>query len=256
MLGSVDFDHPIFAPFREPQFADFTKIQFWRHRSLGLGEIPGACVLARFDNGDPALTEFQVEKGSVFALTSSWDLKDSQLALSTKFVPLLHGLLQYGQSGRGALHQLRVLDPVSLRERLETDDENHAGPIRVLKPNGDTMEVVSESFVEADEPGIYHASLSDSQFAFAVNLCDDESQTEPLSADELGRFGVRLAEEDEIESSEALAVRSRQQLATEIENRQKIWQWLAAGALGLVIAETCLAGFLSRRNRIGSQETT
>ena len=32
MLGEIAFDHPTFAPLAGPQFNDFTKIRFWKHR--------------------------------------------------------------------------------------------------------------------------------------------------------------------------------------------------------------------------------
>jgi hypothetical protein len=33
---------------------------------------------------------------------------------------------------------------------------------------------------------------------------------------------------------------------SELENRQKLWRWLIVAALGVLIAETWLAGYLSR----------
>jgi len=56
MLGQIDFEHPLFAPFADPRFSDFTKIHFWKHRRIEAGHAPGARVVARFDNrrsGDP-----------------------------------------------------------------------------------------------------------------------------------------------------------------------------------------------------------
>ena len=60
MLGQIDFEHPIFAPFAEARFSDFTKIHFWKHRRLETDQIPGARVVARFDNGDPAFVQVPV----------------------------------------------------------------------------------------------------------------------------------------------------------------------------------------------------
>jgi hypothetical protein len=59
MLGEIDFRHPLFEPFAEPRFSDFTKIHFWNYRRLSdLAQLPKSRALARFDNGDPALVEF------------------------------------------------------------------------------------------------------------------------------------------------------------------------------------------------------
>src|SRR5207244_3720624 len=31
MLAEIDFRHPLFAPFADPRFSDFTKIHFWQY---------------------------------------------------------------------------------------------------------------------------------------------------------------------------------------------------------------------------------
>jgi hypothetical protein len=41
----------------------------------------------------------------------------------------------------------------------------------------------------------------------------------------------------------------------EWENRQKLWRWLIVGVLGLLAAETALAGHLARRS-LRQQATT
>ena len=35
MLGEINFRHPLFEPFAEPRFSDFTKIHFWNYQRLG-----------------------------------------------------------------------------------------------------------------------------------------------------------------------------------------------------------------------------
>ena len=89
MLGEVDLRDPLFAPFADPRFSDFTGIHFWKYRHIDLASVAQARALAKFDSGDPALVEVPVGKGRVLVLTSGWEPQDSQLALSTKFVPLL-----------------------------------------------------------------------------------------------------------------------------------------------------------------------
>ena len=89
---------PLFAPFADARFSDFTKIHFWKSRMLkqqadGENAIaPGkvrqwlAC----------ALQQINVGKGSLFVLASGWQPRArlSQFALSSKFVPLLYSLLE------------------------------------------------------------------------------------------------------------------------------------------------------------------
>jgi hypothetical protein len=47
--------------------------------------------------------------------------------------------------------------------------------------------------------------------------------------------------------SEELAARQRQLQVVELENRQKLWRWLIVAVIGLLFAETALAGGLTRR---------
>ena len=70
MFAEIDFKHPLFAPFADPRFSDFTKIHIWKYRKLDAAGIPDARVLARFDSGDPAVIEATLGKGRLFVLTT------------------------------------------------------------------------------------------------------------------------------------------------------------------------------------------
>ncbi len=93
MLSEIDFQHPLFAPFADPRFSDFTKIHVWKYRRLEAAGLPGARVVTKFDSGDPAILDVPVGKGRVFVLAASWHPEDSQLAVSSKFVPMIWSLL-------------------------------------------------------------------------------------------------------------------------------------------------------------------
>ena len=95
MLAEIDFQHPLFAPFADSRFSDFTRIHFWKYRRLDATVIPHARVVAKFDSGDPAVVDVPIGKGRVILLTFGWHPDDSQLALSSKFVPLLYSTLDY-----------------------------------------------------------------------------------------------------------------------------------------------------------------
>ena len=65
MLGQIDFAHPLFAPMAGPHFNDFTQIHFWKYRRLKADQLKDAKLVARFENGDPALVEWTIGKGRV-----------------------------------------------------------------------------------------------------------------------------------------------------------------------------------------------
>src|SRR5262249_43424536 len=77
MLAEIAFDHPLFAPFAAPQFNDFTKIKFWKHRRIPTAPLGDARVVARFEKGDPAVVEKRMGKGRLVILTSGWSPADS-----------------------------------------------------------------------------------------------------------------------------------------------------------------------------------
>ena len=243
MLAEVDFQHPLFAVFADARFSDFTKIHFWKYRRFEAAALPGARILARFDNGDPALLEVPVGRGRVIVLASGWQPADSQLALSSKFVPLLYSLLDLSGAAAPAPVSYRVGDRVP----LPRPDGPLAAPVAVFGPDGASLKLErgATDFAATRVPGVYRVEAGPASRRFAVNLDTAESRTAPLPADDLERLGapVASAAPDPVRVAEQ---RVRLQNA-ELENRQKLWRWPIVAALGVVLAETWLAGRTARR---------
>jgi hypothetical protein len=201
-------------------------------------------VLARFDDGSPALTEWPIGRGRLLLLASGWHPADGQLALSSKFVPLLHVLLQQSLGVPPQAPRWQVGDAIDLSwlpaaERGQT--------LMIRKPDGAGVAVKpGEPFSEADLPGVYTITTSGDTYAFAVNLAPGESDTAALSADELEKRGVKLVQSN-AQVEEAFAQRQRQMQMRELENRHKIWRWLLVAAIGTLVAETFVAGRFTRK---------
>jgi len=241
----MDFTHPLFAPFSDPRFGDFTKIRFWKHRKLSVEKLAGARVIASYDDNDPAILEVPVGRGRLFVFTFSWRPADSQLALSSKFVPLLYSLLDQAGGIGAQLAQFRVGDTVDL-STLAARSGNL--PLSVRKPDGSQVQLASGEmhFAQADQPGIYEIQGGPAPLKFAVNLDAAESKTAPMPGDELERLGLPMKS---VEASPALAVAKQETLHnTELEARQKLWRWLIVAALAVLLTETWLAGWITRRN--------
>ncbi|HUR44319.1 MAG TPA: hypothetical protein VMZ27_00490, partial [Candidatus Saccharimonadales bacterium] len=246
MLSEIDFEHPLFAPFADPRFNDFTKIHFWKHRRLDLTGWSKPRVVARFENSDPALVQLAVGKGTLLVLTSGWNPTDSQLALSSKFVPLLYGILEQSGSIRLQKTSYTVGDDVPIPLA------GAASQVIVAKPDG-TEEPVhgGEKFRHADVPGIYTVRGLDPVFKFAVNLAADESKTAPMNVEDLQKLGVPIKEKHP--GLTKMMEKQQQHLqAVELENRQKLWRWLIVTAIMVLIVETWLAGRLTRRAAQGA----
>jgi hypothetical protein len=257
MLAELDFRHPLFAPFADPRFSDFTKIHFWQYRRLDPAAFPGARTLAKFDSGAPALLEIPVGQGRVLVLTSGWQPDDSQLALSTKFVPLLYSLLEQSGPPSSAPAQYHVDDIVPLRGAVAV---NHAPasagtPLDINLPDGSslTLAVGETNFSKTLMPGIYTVGSGASATRFAVNLDPTESRTAPVSVDELERLGAPLA------GQPAAAARENERKVrlqnAELESRQKVWRWLLLSAFVVLLMETWLAGRTTRRAIVSAEAT-
>jgi hypothetical protein len=233
MIEQIDFTHPIFAPFAEPRFSDFTKIHFWKLRQLSTNGLSDASVLARFDNGTPALLEVGFGTGKLLVLASGWQPADSQFALSTKFVPLLYSMLEYA----GGFTEQTTLVAVGAELPVKQG-------ATVQRLDGSTVESKSNRWI-ADAPGLFKVSEGSKSYKVAVNLDPAESKTGSLDIDALRSMGVPL----QAQATRNLDREDRDRktaAAIEVESRQKLWRWLIIAALAFVLTETWLAARLSR----------
>lgn len=240
LLGEIDYTHPLFAVFANPRYGDFTKIHFWKHQPLSIKPESATRMLARFDNGDPAILERALGAGRVLVFTSGWQPADSQLALSSKFVPLIQSVVDLASGRPPAGATLTVNQPLPIGDRQ--------GEAILRKPDGTQIAVsqptASEAPLTADQPGIYRLTQGGREMTFAVNLAAAESDTAPLDPERLERLGVRLA--SGLTSAER-SKRLRQQRDIELEGHQKVWRWLIVAALAILIVETWLAGRKARQ---------
>ena len=252
MLGRIDFSHPLLSLFAEPQFGDFTGIHFWKHRKVDTALIPEARVLAVYDSNEPAIFEHPVGAGSLLVMTSSWHPSDSQLALSSKFVPLLYSALEYGGVlvGQRSQHFVGDTIPIPQSPILKPTD------IKIRKPDNKLVnnENVTARFAGADQPGIYKIESSTDERLFAVNLSVAESRTAPMSVEEFEGLGVSLGEASSV-PTEFEKQTSRRSSFIELESEQKLWRWALVTLLAVALIETWLAGWLTnRRPSTGREE--
>jgi hypothetical protein len=222
MLSQIQFSDPMFDAMADPQFNDFTKIRFWSHRSVdGLDDSWN--VTARFDDGDVAIARRGVGAGQCLLLTAGWQPQSSQLALSTKFIPLVSQWLGSVDS-RFSATQIDVGDPLPIRASQDA-------PIRDTESS------------DTDMPGLVSIDDGGVPRTIAVNVAASESETEPVDDEVLEQFGITLGQTSSAINDDA----SRRQLRDrELESRQSVWRWLLIAALVFLSIETWWAGRLSR----------
>src|SRR5688572_3806063 len=91
-LGALEYSHPVFELFRAPRSGDFSAARFYGYRSTAQ---PAGQILARFDDGTPALLERKTGAGRVLMWTSSLDLDWSDMPVKPVFLPFVHTLTKY-----------------------------------------------------------------------------------------------------------------------------------------------------------------
>ena len=241
LLGNIDFTHPLFAAFADPRFSDFTHIHFWKHRRLDIPPAGQAHVLAKFDDGTPALAQIPVGRGNLLVLAAGWNPADSQFALSSKFPPLMQAMLDWSAARVPARFQFQTGDAIP------SPASSGNGTVQWEKPDGKKVSLAANTaFSETDLPGIYTVTFGNKRRQFAVNLPLDESRTAPMSPDELSRLGVPLQTPSQIPVAQARQIQMPLQQA-ELENHQKVWRWLIVAVLAVMFGEIILSGWLARR---------
>ena len=235
MLESVDFKHPLFADLADSKFNDFSKLRFWKHRRLESDQLSEWRILAKFDDGSPALIcQDQVEKGSgrIWILTAGWQPAESQLALSTKFVPLVSGLFRLASPPQASRLSFRVGMAIDV-----------PSDTRMLDPSGNelTAEAAEEKSIQRhvlSEPGVFRrVDALGAESVVVVNLSDSESNTSVGGLERLEKLGVIMTENKPSKKDDAS---KRQLRAVELESQQGWWRWVLIGVIGVVGLESVL----------------
>jgi hypothetical protein len=232
MLADVKTEHPLLKPFGDPKLRDFTKLRFWKHRQIEIKDASNKIVtLASFDNGRPAILSARIGKGTLIVMASGWHPGDSQLALSTKFVPLLYGWLAAAGFSHDPAATLLVgeelpLDAASVHTITDPENKTHS-----LK--------AGEGFTTA-QIGLYKVQSASNTQVFAVNLPPDEGRVLPLAPQKLAEYGIKLSGSADIAGGSETT--DERLTATDTEQRQQSWWYILLVLLAVLLLETWFAG--------------
>ena len=233
-ITEVKFDHPIFEVFQESgRLASANVIGYFRSEPSTT-----AAVLARFEDGSPALVEGRTGKGRVMLFTSSLGPSWNDLPLTPLYLPFIHQLVRYaGAREENSWYGLGQTFTVAKgREAAPPPVDTPAGARlseNRLTPDGDLL-------VTAREPGFYRLRYNERPGFAAVNIDGAEGDFTKLNFQEFiagVTGGAGSAEGGAANSSLS---------NEEVESRQKVWWSLLLIALILLLAES----FLARRTKM------
>ena len=217
LLSSLRFDHWLFQPFVESKFKDFSTIYFWQSRKVILDEKSSFVTLAKLDDDIPAVLSKTVGKGELIVMNSSWGKEDSQLALNSKFIPLVNSLVTASTRHKQNLLHYASGDPM----------------IKTLTGNAKSWRGLL--------PGYYDFKDGDETRQLAVNLSPTESKMKVLENVDYEKVGIPFVKQSVLDTHEKTRYESEiAALSSEVKN-QGIWRYLLISAILVLLAESLVA---------------
>jgi hypothetical protein len=239
-LGALEYSHPVFEPFRAPRSGDFSAARFYAYRTL---DHAPARVLARFDDGAPAIVDGKSGDGRVLVWASTLDLGWNDFPVKPVFLPFVNTAVKYlaNFSERPAFAMVGQVVPAPRSATLDT--RSHTGMIAIA-PSGAHVQLTGEDgALELLEPGFYdirtQGASADAATLVASNVDPAESDLTAMDPRELvaaitGRDAAAAAAAEVRPSDESQA------------EAQRIWWYLLVAAGLLLAAETLISNRASR----------
>ena len=252
-LASVNYGHPVFELFSAPRSGDFSTARAFRYRAITMPGDSG--IVARFDDGSPALVETSVGRGKVLVWASTIDEYWTDLPLQPVFLPFVHELAKYAGryadprgwytagdvldlSRHGELTSMFPVAPDAQADALTLVLESPSGRRTRMSASGATH------LAELREQGFYELRGLNTPVGsgrpIAVNVDMTESDLSHFEPRELVAAVAATGGPGETALAEGAA------LPEELERRQTMWWYLLLAVLIFMAAETVLSNRLSR----------
>ena len=238
-IGAIEFSHPVFELFRAPRSGDFSAARFYGYRAVAQ---PSGQVLARYDDGAPALLERKSGGGRVLLWTSTLDLGWNDLPVKPVFLPFLMTATKYLADYGEAAASLTVGQVVPVPRKASARGSSTRGDTTVVAPSGSRVSVDSEDgAIELNEQGFYDVRTPgagpDSAITLASNVDLSESDLTPMDPRELSAAVAGGAH------AQGMAT-ARPSDEAQAQAQRLWWYLLVAGGL-LLAGETLLSNRLS-----------
>jgi aerotolerance regulator-like protein/VWA domain-containing protein len=244
-LGALEYGDPIFEAFRAPRSGDFSGARFYSYRAVT--PVKDGQVLARFDDGTPALVARRVGNGRVLLWTSSLDLQGNDLPLKAVFLPFVHRMVTALASYTERPSWLTVGDVLEAgRAAPVPGASRQVQPRVVLTPSGERVMLDGEGpdVLELAEQGFYEVRAQGRDAAppmtVASNVDLSESDLTPMDPQEvvagvLGRAGGAVPAGTNVSTTDQ-----------EQEKNQRVWWYLLFAGIVILGLETLVGNRISR----------
>jgi hypothetical protein len=254
LMTNINTTHPIFRPFSDPHSGTFANARFYAYARLTVAA--GAEVLARLDNGTPALVAADVGKGRVLVFASSADDACNDLPLKAVYAPFWQQILRYLSNYQEERRWVEVGETVAPRKLLEetalrqgknvgTSDQ----AVALLDPAGNRVEMNPGSdAVAVDKAGFYQVRMSGLNAMIPVNPTPRESDLSHGNSEEM--VAGWISRDPEAVSATSSDVRLDPE---EQERMQQFWRFLLLGALLFLLTEAYLSAQMSPNRAEGIQ---
>jgi hypothetical protein len=213
-ITSVDEKSTMLGLFADPQEGDLSRIAFHKVQTCDLADRTR--VLARFDQGLPAIVEHKIGQGRIVWFMSSADSSMSNWTKSPLYVPLVQQMTAdlLDLTGEGPIRQREVGHFADLAN--DTDEAS----MRQVAYQGGKSGLSSDPGIKKSEGVVY-----------VFNSVAKESDTSRVTVEEFARqFDLTLTENNEDQTTKSST-----------ETRDEYWHWLAAILLVVVIGEYALS---------------
>lgn len=223
LIADIDARHPILQPLGMD----------WAVRFQGYWEVEehaDADVLMQFDNGRPAFLEREVGEGKVLLFASSLDTEWSNLPLQGLYLPLVHESLRYLVQPHMKERAYRVGQVIDIADVADEADEVS------VTVSGRAIELGGTRVFTASEAGFVAVESNDHIEYYAVNSDPEESNLERMAPSSL----QDLVTNPETTPMQSLEVQTSQ-LVAELEGPQRVWWWILALVMAILLTETRVA---------------
>ena len=130
-ITQASWEHPIFSTFKDIQRSAVSASQFFGYWDVEPSKQ--AAVVARFDDGAPALLEQEVGTGRVLLFTSSLDASWSDFPVRSSYLPFWEEAVRYAAGFQSSPSAFRIGQAVDVAQATEPGT---SGTWNVIDPTG------------------------------------------------------------------------------------------------------------------------